>query len=294
MGLRGLGGSGPRRVDLRRAGVVALVVALYVGAGVASTWPALKHADDDFMAEGLHGLPGAAAPGDHLQAVWQLWLPGHQLGQGDVPWRDPYSFRPEAEPRVNFAGWPFSVVFWPPTPASAPSAAGTRFSCSGTSGRAPSPFSGCARSASASALRSSAGWRSRSRPTERCRPAPATCSAGSRCSCPSRSGPGSAGCTSSPPQRWRRSRCPARSIWRSERSRSLSSTHWCAGATAAGRGAPSQPPRRPECSSGGCRSAGRSARGARSPRSSSIRPTLRTSSRETRGMDSRRSSYSAG
>jgi hypothetical protein len=65
------------------------------------------------MAEGLRGLAGAAAPGDHLQAIWQLWLPGHQLTQGDAPWRDPYSFRPEAEPRVNFAAWPFGLVFWP-------------------------------------------------------------------------------------------------------------------------------------------------------------------------------------
>lgn len=73
----------------------------------------MKHADEDFLAEGLRGLPGAAAPGDHLQAAWQLWLPGHQLGRGEVPWRDPYSFRPEAEPRMNFAGWPFGLAFWP-------------------------------------------------------------------------------------------------------------------------------------------------------------------------------------
>jgi hypothetical protein len=65
------------------------------------------------MAEGLHGLPGAAAPGDHLQTVWQLWLPGHQFGRGESPWRDPYSFRPEVEPRVNFGGWPFGLPFWP-------------------------------------------------------------------------------------------------------------------------------------------------------------------------------------
>jgi hypothetical protein len=65
------------------------------------------------MAEGLPGLPGAAAPGDHLQTIWQLWLPGHELGRGEAPWRDPYSFRPEAEPRVNFAGWPFGLLFWP-------------------------------------------------------------------------------------------------------------------------------------------------------------------------------------
>jgi hypothetical protein len=65
------------------------------------------------MAEGLRGLPGAAAPGDHLQTTWQLWLPGHQLGRGKSPVRDPYSFRPEVEPRVNFAGWPFGLPFWP-------------------------------------------------------------------------------------------------------------------------------------------------------------------------------------
>jgi hypothetical protein len=61
----------------------------------------------------LPGLPGAAAPGDHLQVAWQLWLPGHQLARGAAPWLDPYSFRPEAEPRFNFAGWPFGVVFGP-------------------------------------------------------------------------------------------------------------------------------------------------------------------------------------
>ena len=58
-------------------------------------------------------MPGAAAPGDHLQTVWQLWLPGHQLARGAEPWLDPYSFRPEVEPRVSFAGWPFAAVFGP-------------------------------------------------------------------------------------------------------------------------------------------------------------------------------------
>src|SRR5918995_2566571 len=98
---------------VRGAWVVLLVVALSLGAGVASTWPALRHADDRFMAEGLRGLPGAAAPGDHLQTIWQLWLPGHEVGRGEAPWRDPYSFRPEADARVNFAGWPFGLLFWP-------------------------------------------------------------------------------------------------------------------------------------------------------------------------------------
>lgn len=52
-------------------------------------------------------------PGDHLQTTYNLWLPGHQLARGEPPWLDPYSFQPEVEPRVNFAGWPFAVVFGP-------------------------------------------------------------------------------------------------------------------------------------------------------------------------------------
>jgi hypothetical protein len=113
MGLRRLGGSGRRRAGLRGAGLVGLVVALYLAAGAVSTWPALREAGDEFLAEGQRGLPGAAAPGDHLQTTWQLWLPGHQLARGAEPWLDPYSFRPESAPRINFAGWPFSLPFWP-------------------------------------------------------------------------------------------------------------------------------------------------------------------------------------
>jgi hypothetical protein len=52
-------------------------------------------------------------PGDHLQTAYALWLPGHQLARGAVPWLDPYSFQPEVEPRVNFAGWPFAAVYGP-------------------------------------------------------------------------------------------------------------------------------------------------------------------------------------
>jgi hypothetical protein len=52
-------------------------------------------------------------PGDHLQTVYSLWLPGHQLARGEAPWLDPYSFQPEIEPRVNFPGWPFAIVFGP-------------------------------------------------------------------------------------------------------------------------------------------------------------------------------------
>jgi hypothetical protein len=52
-------------------------------------------------------------PGDHLQTTYNLWLPGHQLANGRAPWLDPYTFQPEAPKRTNFAGWPFSILFWP-------------------------------------------------------------------------------------------------------------------------------------------------------------------------------------
>jgi hypothetical protein len=60
-------------------------------------------------------VPGEAAAGDHLQAEYHLWLVGHQLESGRAPWRDPYTFRPESPPRVNFGGWPFGLPFWPLT-----------------------------------------------------------------------------------------------------------------------------------------------------------------------------------
>jgi hypothetical protein len=64
------------------------------------------------MAEGHSGF-GEAAPGDHLQTGYQLWLVGHQLEHGRAPWRDPYSFQPEVKPRWNVAGWPFGYAYWP-------------------------------------------------------------------------------------------------------------------------------------------------------------------------------------
>jgi len=56
---------------------------------------------------------GRVTPGDHLQTAYALWLPGHQVARGEAPWLDPYSFQPVVEPRVNFAGWPFALVFAP-------------------------------------------------------------------------------------------------------------------------------------------------------------------------------------
>ena len=50
-----------------------------------------------------------------VQKNWQELIRPNKLdvAQGDDPTHDPYSFRPEAEPRVNFAGWPFGIPFWP-------------------------------------------------------------------------------------------------------------------------------------------------------------------------------------
>ena len=112
MALRGRRGARLRRAARGRAGVVALAVALYLGAGLFATWPGATHADTAFWAQRQPPL-GAVAPGDHLQTGYQLWLVGHQLEGGREPWRDPYSFRPLLEPRVNFAGWPFGLVYWP-------------------------------------------------------------------------------------------------------------------------------------------------------------------------------------
>jgi hypothetical protein len=52
---------------------------------------------------------GGAAPGDHLQVSYQLWLAGHNLVRGEWPWRDPYSFQPVAEPTAVFLGWLFGL-----------------------------------------------------------------------------------------------------------------------------------------------------------------------------------------
>jgi hypothetical protein len=67
---------------------------------------------DRFLGYG-EAREGRVTPGDHLQTVYALWLPGHQLARAAAPWLDPYSFQPEVEPRVNFAGWPFAAVFGP-------------------------------------------------------------------------------------------------------------------------------------------------------------------------------------
>jgi hypothetical protein len=79
---------------------------------VLATAPAVHDARAHFLGYGLP-RPGVVTPGDHLQTAYNLWLPGHQVERAAAPWRDPYSFQPEVEPRTNFAGWPFALVWWP-------------------------------------------------------------------------------------------------------------------------------------------------------------------------------------
>jgi hypothetical protein len=112
MALRDERGARLRRIARGRPGSVALVCVVYLAAGVLATWPAIKRADDRFLAGGAPGH-GEAAVGDHLQTGYRLWLVGHQLEHGRAPWRDPYTFRPEVGPQTNPAGWPFGLPYWP-------------------------------------------------------------------------------------------------------------------------------------------------------------------------------------
>jgi hypothetical protein len=79
---------------------------------VVGTWPGVRHVDDGYLARPAPGY-GEAAAGDHLQLGWAFWLVGHQLEHGAAPWRDPYSFRPEAEAPPNVQGWLLGLPYWP-------------------------------------------------------------------------------------------------------------------------------------------------------------------------------------
>jgi len=79
---------------------------------VVATEPAIGHVWSSFMATGAPGH-GEAAPGDHLQSVYRLWLAGHQLEHARPPWEDPYTFRPESGIQPNPAWWPFGLPYWP-------------------------------------------------------------------------------------------------------------------------------------------------------------------------------------
>jgi len=79
---------------------------------VIASIPGIGQIGSHFLAGGAPGY-GEAAPGDHLQTTYHLWLFGDQIEHGRYPWRDPYQFRPESQPTVNPAVWPYGVVFWP-------------------------------------------------------------------------------------------------------------------------------------------------------------------------------------
>jgi hypothetical protein len=113
MAVRHRRGAGLRRAARGRAGTVALAAALYAGAGLLALAPDVRDAGSHFLAYGKPRPHDAVTPGDYLQSTYNLWLPGEQLAHGRAPWRDPYSFQPEASPRTNYPAWPFGVVFWP-------------------------------------------------------------------------------------------------------------------------------------------------------------------------------------
>jgi hypothetical protein len=101
-----------RRAASGRPGFVALATAVYAAASVVATWPAIGHVGSHFLSVRNTSL-AEASPGDHLQTGWNLWLFGHQFAAGKEPWLDPYSFRPELSPRVNFQGLVFGLPYWP-------------------------------------------------------------------------------------------------------------------------------------------------------------------------------------
>jgi hypothetical protein len=71
----------------------------------------VRGARTSFLAGGATGY-GEAAPGDHLQTVYHLWVAGHQLAHGHAPWLDPYSFHPGGGTVWNPPAWPFGVPYW--------------------------------------------------------------------------------------------------------------------------------------------------------------------------------------
>jgi hypothetical protein len=79
---------------------------------VVATEPAITHFWSSFLASGAPGH-GEAAPGDHLQTGYRLWLAGHQLEDARPPWEDPYTYRPESGVQPNPSWWPFGLPYWP-------------------------------------------------------------------------------------------------------------------------------------------------------------------------------------
>ena len=52
-------------------------------------------------------------PGDHLQTIYNLWLPGHQLATAARRGSTRTASSRRCPRRVNTAGWPFAAVFAP-------------------------------------------------------------------------------------------------------------------------------------------------------------------------------------
>jgi hypothetical protein len=109
MAVRVLPGARLRRVAL---GGPLTLTAFYTAAAVAATWPGVRWFSSAFISLGGDGH-GEPVAGDHFQSIYRFWLAAQQLEHGAAPWRDPYSFRPLAEPQTVLGAWPFAVPFWP-------------------------------------------------------------------------------------------------------------------------------------------------------------------------------------
>jgi hypothetical protein len=112
MGVRRRGAAGPGRDPGGGTRFLALAAVLYLAAGLLVTWPAATHLRSSFASAGFAGY-GGPSPGDHLQAAYNMWLPGDQVRHGRLPWKDAYEFQPEAPERTNVAGWPLAIAFVP-------------------------------------------------------------------------------------------------------------------------------------------------------------------------------------
>ena len=186
-----LRGAGLRRAARRRAGAVALVVALFLAARARSRpGRPCKHA--------RHGLPRrrrARATARRPPATTCRRLP--PLARR-APARArpralarPVPFRPEAPAQLNPAGWPFGLLYWPLYASSARCCAWNVFVLLSYVGAGAASLRLAAELGLGPAPRSPAGSRSRSRRTGSSR-ARATCSGRSRCCSRSRSGRSSA------------------------------------------------------------------------------------------------------
>src|SRR5262249_62001205 len=97
MALRHGRGAELRRSASRRAGFVALAVAVYLAAGVVATWPAVQHGRSHFLSGGAPAH-GDASPGDHLQTLWHYWLAPRPPPHRHAPRPGPDTVPPGAHP----------------------------------------------------------------------------------------------------------------------------------------------------------------------------------------------------